>query len=58
MNDLQVTFEEGVLPLLETFDLTPLVQRVLDCLASLDDELKAEMQHVNGAYNSMLQAIP
>jgi hypothetical protein len=58
VNDLQATFEEHVVPLLDSFDLTPLVQRILDRLAALDDELKAEMQRVNGSYNGLLQAIP
>jgi hypothetical protein len=55
---LQQIFDRDVMPLLEIFDLTPVIQVLLDKLSSLDEELKTEMQRVNGAYNAMLQAVP
>jgi hypothetical protein len=55
---LQQTFDQDVMPLLEVFDLTPVIQELLDKLAGMDEELKEEMQRVNGAYDAMLQAVP
>jgi hypothetical protein len=55
---LQETFEADVVPLLDAFDLTPVIEALLEKLASLDEELKEEMQRVNTAYNSMLEAVP
>jgi hypothetical protein len=55
---LQQIFDRDVMPLLAVFDLTPVIQALLDRLSSLDEELKTEMLRVNGAYNAMLQAVP
>lgn len=55
---IQPEFEQKVLPLLKTFDLTDLFTALIDRLRSLDDELKAEMDRVNAAYHELRQAIP
>lgn len=55
---LQPAFEETVLPLLETFDLTPLLTAIVERLRTLDDELRQEMARVNEAYQEMLRSAP
>jgi DNA-binding FrmR family transcriptional regulator len=55
---VQPEFEEKVIPLLKTFDLTELLTTLLDRLHQLDDELKAEMTRVNEAYQKLRQSLP
>ncbi len=55
---LQPEFEETVLPLLEAFDLTPLLTAIVERLRTLDDELRQEMARVNEAYQEMLRSAP
>lgn len=51
-------FDARILPLLASFDLTALLTALIERLRSLDEELKAEMERVNGAYREMLDAVP
>ncbi len=55
---LQPSFDEQVLPLVEAFDLGDLVDKLLARLHGLRDELDAELQRVNKAYQAMLAAVP
>ncbi len=54
----QSLFEERVLPLVEAFDLTPLLTALIEALRSLDEELREEMGRVNEAYQAMLSSAP
>ncbi|HEX7182489.1 MAG TPA: hypothetical protein VF756_11645 [Thermoanaerobaculia bacterium] len=51
-------FDARILPLLASFDLTALLTALIERLRSLDEELKAGMERVNGAYREMLDAVP
>jgi uncharacterized protein YjgD (DUF1641 family) len=55
---IQPEFDEKIVPLLETFDVTQLFTALIDRLKSLDEELKAEMERVNQAYQKLRSAIP
>jgi hypothetical protein len=55
---IQPEFEAKVVPLLDAFDLTKVLQAVIDVLNSLADELRNEMDRVNEKYKDMLAAIP
>jgi hypothetical protein len=47
-----------VIPLLEQFDLSPILDRIIEALNNLDDELKEELARVNTSYKAMLAAVP
>jgi hypothetical protein len=51
-------FEESVLPLVEALDLTPLFDALIEALRGLEQELAAEMERINAAYQSLLAARP
>jgi hypothetical protein len=51
-------YEEKVVPLIEAFDLTPVLTTIVDKLRSLDDELRGEMDRVNTGYQAFLAAVP
>jgi len=55
---LQEVFEENLQPLIDSLDITPLLQAVIDRLTPLEDELRGEMDRVNSAYREMLAAAP
>lgn len=55
---VQPEFEQKVIPLLETFDLTPLLTALLERMRQLDEELRAEMERVNAAYQTLRQSMP
>lgn len=55
---IQPEFDETLVPLLDTFDLTPPLTALIELLSSLDQELRAEMERVNQAYRDMRGAIP
>lgn len=54
---VQPDYEDLIPPLLEPFDLTEMFDALIERMRGLDDELKAEMERVNQAYNVMLQAV-
>ncbi len=55
---VQPEFENTAIPILNNFDVTDLLNVLVDRLNTLDDELKEEMDRVNKAYQAMLQAAP
>lgn len=55
---IQPEYEQTVLPLLEPFDMTPLLAAVTDRMRSLDEELRGEMARVNESYRKLQDAIP
>jgi hypothetical protein len=55
---VQPEYEALVLPLLEPFDLTPVLAVLTARIGGLEDELRAEMDRVNAAYQAMLDAAP
>lgn len=55
---VQPEFEQAVIPLLETFDLTPLLDALIERLQALEGELRAELDRVNDAFQAMRQAVP
>jgi uncharacterized protein YoxC len=55
---VQPVFEENVLPLLDVFDITPLLQAIVDRLEVLANQLGTQIGRVNDAYKSMRAAIP
>jgi hypothetical protein len=55
---VQPVWDETVLPLLASFDLSPVFDAVIEKLRALDVELRAELLRVNGAYQELLAAVP
>jgi hypothetical protein len=55
---VQPEFEQTVLPLLEAFNLTPLLGGLIKRLRALEDELRGELDRVNNAFRAMRQAMP
>ncbi len=55
---VQPVWDQTVLPLLAAFDLTPVIEALIEKLHSLDDSLRAELERVNGSYQQLLAAIP
>jgi hypothetical protein len=51
-------FEAEIIPVLESFDLTPLFTALIARMRSLDEELRVEMERVNAAFQAMLDAAP
>ncbi len=57
-NVVKPLFEQKVVPLVDKFDVSPFIDTINDRLGSLDDELRAEIGHVNQAYIKLLAALP
>jgi hypothetical protein len=55
---VQPEFEQKVIPILASFDLTKILAVLIEKLRGLDDELKAEMGRVNEAYRSLRRSMP
>ncbi len=55
---VQPEFEATIVPLLAAFDLTPLLDALIARLQSLDEELRAEMDRVNEAWQRLRDSIP
>ncbi len=55
---VQPEFEEKVMPILETFDLSELMARVIEWVDRLDEELRDDLEEVDKAYGDMLNAVP
>lgn len=55
---VQPVYETEVVPLLESFDVTPLLDALTERLRDLDGELRTELQRVNEAFQEMLRAVP
>jgi hypothetical protein len=55
---VQPEFEEKVIPILDAFDVTVVLDALIAALSSLKDELQGELDRVNQAYQAMLAAIP
>lgn len=55
---VQPIWDETVLPLLASFDLSVIFDAVIAKLRELDVDLRAELQRVNGAYQELLAAVP
>ncbi|HSM75657.1 MAG TPA: hypothetical protein VK852_13515, partial [Desulfobacterales bacterium] len=55
---VQPLYEDTVLPLIATFDITPLLTAIIERLQNLDGELKSEMQRVNEAFRGLKRAVP
>jgi hypothetical protein len=55
---VQPVFDEKITPLVEAFDITPLIQAVIERLEALKGELEAELDKTDKSYQQMLQAVP
>ena len=55
---VQDEFEKDVLPLLDIFDMTQPLHQIAERLKGLAEELKTELDRVEGAFESMRGAIP
>jgi hypothetical protein len=55
---VQPLYEDTILPMIATFDITPLLTAIIERLQSLDEELKSEMQRVNEAFRALKRAVP
>lgn len=55
---LQQIFDNDIKPIIDTFDLSPALNTIVDRLKPLEDELRSEMDRVNTAYQAMLNAAP
>ena len=58
VNAVQPLYDVQVLPLLEAFDITPVLNALIVRLDELKLELSAEFEKVNGSYQRMLAAVP
>jgi hypothetical protein len=55
---VQPVYEEQLGAILETFDVSPLLEAVVAKLAGLEEELRGEMERVNDAYRELLRSVP
>jgi len=55
---LQQLFDDSIKPILESFDLSPALNAIVERLKPLEGELRSEMDRVNTAYQAMLNAAP
>ncbi len=55
---VQPLYDSTVSPLVDAIDFTPLLTALVEKLGGLDDELRAEMQRVNTAYQELLRSAP
>ena len=55
---VQPEYEEKVVPLIDTFDVTELLEAIIERLRSLDEELKDEMKRVDTAFGAMKDSVP
>src|SRR5205823_28735 len=55
---VQPKFDQKIQPLLLAFDLSGLIQAVIDALDQLKGELAGELDRVNQSYKAMLAAVP
>jgi hypothetical protein len=55
---VQPIWDETVLPLLEAFDVSIVIEALIEKLRSLDEELRAELGRVNDSYQELLAAVP
>jgi hypothetical protein len=51
---VQPLYEDTLLPLAQAFDLTPVVQSLIDYLQQLDEELRTELGRVNSTYRAFI----
>lgn len=51
-------FQSTIVPIVQAFDITALIQAVIDRLDGLKVELRTELDKVNQHYQAMLQAVP
>jgi hypothetical protein len=58
VREVDELYREKVLPLLELLNVAPLLENIAERMALLDDELRAELERVNMAYQAMLAAVP
>jgi hypothetical protein len=58
INAVQPIWDETVLPLLASFDLTVIFDAVIARLGELDVDLRAELERVNKEYKELLAAVP
>jgi len=55
---VQPVFDNTVLPLLQVFDVSAILNILIERLDGLKVELQAELERTNTAYQAMLQAVP
>ncbi|MBI4876792.1 MAG: hypothetical protein HY822_19315 [Acidobacteria bacterium] len=55
---VQPEFEKKIVPMLKAFDITALIQALIERLEGLKGELKIELDRANVAYQEMLKAVP
>ncbi len=55
---VEATYREEVLPVIDQIDFTPVLDAVIECLRSLDDELREEMERVNQSFANLKHAVP
>ena len=55
---VQPEFEAKILPLLDVFDPTAVLNALHDRLAKIEEELRAEMARVNEAYQKLRESMP
>jgi hypothetical protein len=55
---VQPEFDQKVMPLLDAFDLTEVLNAISDALHKLAGQLKSELDRVNQAFQAMLNSVP
>jgi hypothetical protein len=55
---VQPEFDQKVMPLLDAFDLTEVLNAIGDALHKLAGQLKSELDRVNQAFQAMLNSVP
>lgn len=55
---VQPEYERTIIPLVDAFDISALLQAIIERLRSLDAELKVELKRVNDAFREMKGSVP
>ncbi|MDX2478076.1 MAG: hypothetical protein QNL05_12015 [Gammaproteobacteria bacterium] len=55
---IQPSYEEKILPIIESFDFTSLLATLIERLQNLAEELKVELQRVNQSFANMKNSVP
>ncbi len=55
---VQPLYDETIVPMIDAFDITPILAAIIHRLQGLDEELKSEMARVNAAFRDLKRAVP
>ncbi len=58
INVVQPEYEETIVPLVDTFDVSEILETIVEKLDTLEEDLKEELGRVNAAFQEMKAAVP